>query len=216
MKIKAVFFDLDGTLLYTIEDIASSLNRVLERHAFPIHSIETYCTFIGDGMKLLVTRALPAEIQADQNKTDFIVAEFRKEYSIVENPTTCVYDGIPELLLELKKRGVTCAVVTNKPHDKALDVVARFFPNTFDVVVGQRDGIPVKPDPASAKEVQQKLGLTNDEIIYIGDSGVDMTLAATAGYFAVGCSWGYRSVEELKAKGAQVIIETPLEALGFC
>lgn len=216
MKIKAVFFDLDGTLLYTIEDIATSLNAVLARHSFPTHTIEEYCTFIGDGMKLLVTRSLPREVQKDQSRTDAIVAEFRKSYSVVANPTTRPYEGIQELLHELQLRGIPLAVVTNKPHEKALTVVEQFFPGSFEYIVGQREGIPVKPDPASAIEVQAKLSLESKEIIYVGDSGVDMQLAVSAGYSAVGVSWGYRSVEELKERGAECIISTPLELLEHC
>lgn len=216
MKIKAVFFDLDGTLLYTIEDIAKSLNAVLRRHNFPTHTIEEYCAFIGDGMKMLVTRSLPVHIQKDVEQRNAIVAEFRKSYSVVADPTTRPYDGILELLQHLKEQGVVMAVVTNKPHEKALKVVEQFFPTMFEHIVGQREGIPVKPDPASAKEIQERLSLKDEEILYIGDSGVDMQLAVTAKYRSVGVSWGYRTVEELKERGAETIIYSPLELLALC
>lgn len=216
MTIKAVFFDLDGTLLYTIEDIASSLNSVLERHSFPTHTIEEYCGFIGDGMKMLVTRSLPMEVQEDQDRTNAIVAEFRKSYSVVAVPTTRPYEGIDALLEQLTDKGITLAVVTNKPHEKALAVVEEFFPKRFEHIVGQREGIPVKPDPTSAKEVQGLLSLQDDEILYIGDSGVDMQLAVSAGYKAVGVSWGYRSVDELRERGAEIILDAPLELLNHC
>ncbi len=213
MTIKALFFDLDGTLLYTIEDIATSLNGVLSKHGYPTHSVDQYCQFIGDGMKMLVLRALPEAIRINKPQAESIIAQFREAYSVVDEPTTQPYDGIMPLLKNLQDQGYYLAVVTNKPHDKALAVVDQFFPNVFDAVVGQREGIPVKPDPYSAKELQNSANLASSEIIYIGDSGVDMSLAVTAGYLPVAVEWGYRSTTELLEKGAKIVISTPLDLL---
>ncbi len=213
MAIKAVFFDLDGTLLYTLQDLANSFNHVLENHNFPTHSLDKYREFIGYGVRALVEKALPENVGSDPEQFKAILAEYAKVYGNVGKPTTEPYDGIMDLLKELQKREYKLAIITNKPHDRALEVVDKFFPDTFSHIIGQKAGVPVKPDPTLTVPLLDELGLQPQEVLYIGDSEVDMQLSYNANFTSIGVSWGYEDVPELEAAGAKIIINHPLEVL---
>ncbi|MCL2154524.1 MAG: HAD family hydrolase [Leptospirales bacterium] len=214
-RFKAVVFDLDGTLLDTLDDLADSMNYVLEANGFPIHDINEYKYFVGNGLRNLVTKALPIEHrnnEAIDSAFNNMLEEYRKRWY---NKTT-PYDGIPELLDQLAAREIKLAILSNKEHGITLKIVEKFLSKwKFEVVFGERMGVPRKPDPTSALEIIKILGTPADNIIYLGDSGSDMQTANNSGMYAVGASWGFRGTEELLEAGAQCIIDTPMELMGM-
>ncbi len=214
MSIRAILWDLDGTLLDTLQDLARCMNRVLQRWRFPAHEVDAYRRFVGDGMENLVRRALPAEVSADPAVLRPCTAAMREEYAARWHEATHPYEGIPELLESLRGRGIQMAVLSNKPHDFTCRMVDLFFPSgTFEIVLGERPGIPRKPHPGSAFEIAEKLRIPPDEFLYLGDTDTDMQTAQAAGMFAVGVLWGFRGAEELLASGAQVLIRKPSDLL---
>ncbi|RZB36009.1 MAG: phosphoglycolate phosphatase [Desulfobacteraceae bacterium Eth-SRB2] len=215
MQYKAVLFDLDGTLIDTVDDIGDAANRVLSNRNFPTHSISTYRLFIGEGVRMLLTRALPEESR-NQDLITACLKEFIEDYRYNYNIKTNLYDGVSELLDKLQKRGLKLAILSNKPHPMTKDCVAFFLSRwNFDVVLGQRDSIPRKPDPQGALEVAQKLAILPSNIIYLGDTAIDMKTALSAGMFPVGVLWGFRSLEELTENGARVVIDEPMQLMDF-
>ena len=215
MEYKAVLFDLDGTLIDTVDDIGDAANRVLSNRKFPTHSISTYRLFIGEGVRMLLTYALPEE----DRKKELITAclkEFIEDYRFNYNVKTKLYDGIPELLDMLTVRGLKLAILSNKPHPITKDCVAFFLSQwDFDIVLGQHDSTPRKPDPQGALEVAQKLAIAPSNFIYLGDTAIDMKTAVSAGMFPVGVLWGFRSLKELKENGARIVIEAPMQLMDF-
>jgi phosphoglycolate phosphatase len=213
MEYKAVLFDLDGTLIDTVDDIGDAANRVLSNRKFPTHSISTYRLFIGEGVRMLLTYALPEE----DRKKELITAclkEFIEDYRYNYNVKTKLYDGIPELLDILTLRGLKLAVLSNKPHPITKDCVEFFLSQwDFDVVLGQIDSIPRKPDPQGALEVAQRLAIPPSNFIYLGDTAIDMKTAVSAGMFPVGVLWGFRSLKELKENGARGLIDAPMQLM---
>ncbi|MBX9596995.1 MAG: HAD family hydrolase [Burkholderiales bacterium] len=212
-RYEAVVFDLDGTLLDTVQDIANAMNNVLKRHGFPEHDIASYRHFIGNGISKLVYRALPSEISesAHYNK---LLSEVIDEYSRHLDVYTKLYDGIEGLLTELTKRGIRLAILSNKDDSFMDEVVATYLSQwNFEVVFGARVNIPVKPDPYSALEIAEIMGLQPAEFIFLGDSNVDMHTANRAGMYALGAAWGFRGREELYANGAQAVIDSPTDLL---
>lgn len=216
-RAKAVIFDLDGTLLDTLQDLGDSGNAVLEARGFPTHPIDAYRTFIGNGMLNLVRDIFPDEHRpAIGEETDAVLAEYREAYGRNWQNTTVAFPGIPELLDELGERGVPIGVLSNKAHDFTEKCVEAFLDRwKWDVVLGARDGVPKKPDPAGAIEAAKVLGLSPAECCFLGDSDVDMMTAVNAGMQAVGVSWGFRPVEELKEAGADVVLDAPGELLNL-
>lgn len=215
MHFQAVIFDLDGTLLDTLEDISDSVNSALLMYGFPTHVADVYRYFIGDGVAMLVTRALPAEKRDEATITNCIKA-FQENYTNNWNVNTRPYDGVPELLKELAARHVKMAILSNKPDDFTKRCVRDLLPNNnFEIVFGQNERIPKKPDPAGAREIAEKLKIEPSQFLYLGDSGVDMMTAVRAGMFPVGALWGFRHKDELLQNGAQVVIEKPIELLGI-
>jgi phosphoglycolate phosphatase len=213
MKYKAVLFDLDGTLLDTLEDIADSVNTVLHRIGFPGHSLEEYKYFIGDGVEHLASRALP-EGQRDAASVDGMVVAVREEYNRRWADKTRPYEGVPELLDALTARGVKMAVLSNKPDDFTRLTVSRLLPRwRFDAVVGAQPNGPYKPDPAAAIEIADRLGVPPGEFVYLGDGDADMKTAVAAGMYPVGALWGFRSRGELTAGGAKEVIEHPTDLI---
>jgi phosphoglycolate phosphatase len=215
MEYKAVLFDLDGTLIDTVDDIGDAANRVLSNRKFPTHSISTYRLFIGEGVRMLFTHALPEE---DRNQ-DLITAclkEFIEDYRYNYNVKTKRYDGVPELLDMLTLRGLKLAILSNKPHPITKDCVGFFLSQwDFNVVLGQHDSIPRKPDPQGALEVAQRVAILPSKFIYLGDTATDMKTAVSAGMFPVGVLWGFRSSEELMENGARVVIDEPMQLMDF-
>ena len=216
MSFKAVLFDLDGTLLDTLEDLGDSMNAVLSSRGFPVHPIPSYSGFVGDGVENLVRRALPAAARANETVVAELVPLMRREYAARWKQKTRPYPGILEMLKSLASRGLKLAVLSNKPHPATVEVVEHFFPpSTFDVVLGARPGVPIKPDPGAAREVSRQLSLSTAEFLYLGDTNTDMKTARDAGMFAVGALWGFRTREELEQSGAQALIGEPGELLSL-
>lgn len=212
-RYKAVVFDLDGTLLDTLEDLAVAANSVLRSKSYPEHSLDEYRYHVGDGVAMLFERALPPEARSPQIIAE-CVAAMRIAYAGQWNVNSRPYAGISEMLNGLLQRGVVLTVLSNKQHDFAGQCVSTLLPEwPFQIVLGQREGIPRKPDPAGVIEIMNALRLRADEVLYVGDTNVDMETACRAGVRAVGAAWGFRPVEELKASGATNIIQHPTELL---
>lgn len=212
---RAALFDLDGTLLDTLEDLADSGNAVLLAHGFEAHSVEAYRTFIGDGMGKLVERIFPPGAVEDPRVLEQRLQEYKAAYGDRWHHKTRVYDGITELLDHLAGRGVKTGVLTNKAQAFAVKCVDAFFGgHRWDVVLGQREGVPPKPAAAGANEALHVMGASAEEALFVGDSAIDMQTAVNAGIKAVGVSWGFRGREELAANGASIVIESPMELVG--
>lgn len=208
---RLVIFDLDGTLLDTIGDLAVSCDAVLERHGLPRHSYEAYRGFVGNGILRLVERAIPEELRTPE-RVAAVRRDFVDYYTEHIDAHTHPYDGIPELLRDLADRGVGLAVASNKFQAGTEKLVRLFFGDIrFVAVLGQREGVPLKPDPAVVREILVKTGVAPGETLYVGDSGVDMRTAAAAGIRSVGVAWGFRSRAELEESGAWRIVEHPAE-----
>jgi phosphoglycolate phosphatase len=212
---EGVIFDLDGTLLDTLEDLASAVNRVLARKGFPTHDLDTFRFFVGEGVVVLITRSLP-EDKRDNETIRMCLEAFRDDYGRNWNVKTKPYDGAAEMLDALTDRGLKMAILSNKPDDFTKCCVSELLSNwSFGVVFGQRDGIPPKPDPAAALEVAELLEIAPADFVYLGDSAVDMKTAAAANMFPVGALWGFRPAQELQDGGARVLIGHPMEILGL-
>lgn len=210
---EAVIFDLDGTLLDTLEDLADSMNSVLGRHGFPVHDVQAYKYFVGEGMELLVRRALPQD-RCDQAMVARCHAEMREEYGRRWADKTRPYEGIPELLDGVRARGVSMAVLSNKPDDFTRLTVSRLLPGwRFERVLGLRPSSPRKPDPWGALLITREIGIPPEEFLYLGDTGTDMETARAAGMLPVGALWGFRTAGELLSNGAAKLISHPLELL---
>jgi phosphoglycolate phosphatase len=215
MPYKAVLFDLDGTLLDTLEDISNAVNRVLEGKGFPTHKLNAYRNFVGDGSAMLINRALPKEKRTDDVIRTCLTA-YLEDYGRNWNVKTKPYEGIPEMLDSLNDRGLKMAILSNKPHAFTKQCATELLSSwDFDAVIGQRNGTPPKPDPAGALEVAKRLDLSPVDFLYMGDSGVDMKTAVASGMFPVGVLWGFRSMGELKDNGSLALINRPSEILNF-
>jgi phosphoglycolate phosphatase len=213
MPFCATIFDLDGTLLDTLDDIANAANSVLAARGFPTHPNADYRTFIGEGVSKLMLRALPNAHQ-DEATVQACVRDYVQEYERTWNTLTRPYPGVPEMLDALVARGLKLAVLSNKPDHFTQRCVGELLAKwAFGVVLGASDQFPRKPDPASAIETAKRLGVPPDECLYVGDSGVDMRTARAAHMCAVGALWGFRGREELLEDGAQFLIKKPSAAL---
>ena len=213
IRFEAVLFDLDGTLLDTIRDIADSMNIVLERFGFAAHPLDAYRYFIGDSVKWMITRALP-ENRRDEETIEKCRAALSQEYGGRWARTTKPYPDIPQLLTELQKRKIRKAILSNKPDEFTKPMVARLLPDfSFDIVLGVNPSIKRKPDPQAALLIAGKLGIPAEKFLYLGDTNTDMQTAAACGMYAVGALWGYRDADELLANGAKILVEKPLDVL---
>lgn len=197
-------FDLDGTLLDTIKDLSFSCNYALRSCGFKEHDIETYKTYVGNGVYTLVERALPVEVRNKETILK-VKAVFDAHYKEHSEDYTKPYEGILTLLDNLRKKGIHCAVVSNKTHDFTVELVERMFEGKIELAYGKREGIPLKPSPEGVLEVIRHFNLPKEACIYIGDSNVDMLTAKNAKVTSVGVLWGFRSLEELKEAGAQYL-----------
>jgi len=215
MTYKAVIFDLDGTLLDTLEDLGNAGNRVLTARGFPTHKIDAYRYFIGDGATTLITRALPEEKRSDEIISTCL-EEYRQDYSRNWNVNTKPYDGVAEMLDTLVTHGFKLAILSNKPHEFTKLCVSGLLSNwTFDAVFGQREAIPRKPDPAGALKIAKELKIPPSDFLYLGDTAIDMKTAIAANMFPVGALWGFRSAEELQKSGAQVLLKRPMDIMNI-
>jgi phosphoglycolate phosphatase len=213
MRFTCVIFDLDGTLVDTIGDIAASMNTALAARNFPARPREEYLKMVGWGIKRLALLALPPSAR-DEKTAEEIAAAAAQYYA--EHPVVYAkpYPGIPELAAALKRKKIKTAVLSNKPDPVTSLVIAKLFPpGSFDLVQGEIPGIPRKPDPASAWETLMSLDRSPRETIFMGDSEIDMETARAAGCHALGVSWGFRDRRSLEAAGAERIIDRPEELL---
>ena len=208
MSIKAALFDLDGTLTNTLDDIANAMNRSLRLHGLPEFAVDEYRYLVGDGVKKLAQRACRGKADLE----DSVRREYQAYYEAHAQVLTAPYDGITAMLEGLVARGVRLAVFSNKPHADTCRVVSHYFPSVpFEVIRGQMEGVPVKPDPAGALAIASEMALEAGEFIYLGDTGTDMCCAVNAGMLPVGVLWGFRTAEELMEYGAQVLLEEPCQ-----
>jgi phosphoglycolate phosphatase len=215
MTYKAVIFDLDGTLLDTLEDLGNAVNRVLTANGFPTHKIDAYRYFIGDGEAMLITRALPEEKRSDKIISTCL-EEYRYDYDRNWNVNTKPYDGVAGMLDALVVHGFKLAILSNKPHEfTKLCVTGLLSKWTFDAVFGQREPIPRKPDPTGALKIAGELKIPPSDFLYLGDTAVDMKTAIAANMFPVGVLWGFRPAEELQKSGAQVLLKKPSDILNI-
>jgi phosphoglycolate phosphatase len=208
-----VIFDLDGTLLNTIADLAEAVNRALVACGFAEHPTDAYRFFVGDGVSKLFERALPPEARTAENIAR-IRTHFMPYYEAHNADLSRPYEGILELLAELQSRGVKVAVASNKYQAATQKLVSHYFADTeFVAVFGQREGVAIKPDPQIIFDVLEVAGVSSEEVLYVGDSNVDMQTGPRAGVDTVGVSWGFRPREELAAHNPVAIIDHPLQLL---
>ena len=207
---KAVLFDLDGTLTDTLRDIACAMNRALRLHGLPEYAVEDYKYLVGNGAKKLAERAVRDRLDLQMA----VLRDYQAYYETHNLVTTKPYEGIPELLAALAGRGLKLCVLSNKPHADTSHVVSHFFPQIpFAAVRGQMEGVPVKPDPTGALAVAREIQAAPESFLYLGDTSVDMTCARNAGMHPVGVTWGFRTAEELRSAGAELLISHPPELL---
>ncbi len=215
MTYKAVLFDLDGTLVDTLEDLADVMNGILQKRGYPVHPVDSYRYRVGWGLKVAAEKSLPAEAL-----TPVIIEECIQEFLSVYGARPVVktkpYDGIPEVLDELENRGIKKMILSNKP-DPLTQRVAEILLDSwkFEAIQGSQKEIPKKPDPAAAFDMCRSLDISPDSVLYLGDSAVDMETAVNAGMYPLGVLWGFRDEEELRDAGAAGVIADPLEILPF-
>lgn len=212
MKFKGIIFDLDGTLVNSLEDISDAMNKVLQGLNFPTHTYETYQYFIGSGLRNLVSKALPATNNSDEQIEicfECMINEYREICTLKTKP----YDGIVELLENLTSQNIKMAVFSNKADELTKKIASEIFPNHFDQAVGLSTEALKKPNPFEALEIGKKWNLKPEEILFVGDSDIDMQTAVNANMFPIGVSWGYRTEEELKNSGAKLVVNKASELI---
>ncbi len=211
--IKACVFDMDGTVSNTINSITYFANNALENNGLSGFSPDDYKLMVGDGAKTLVRRMLDKNGCTDEAVFERVLKEYNESYDADFLYLTHPYDGILPLLDALRERGIPTAVFSNKPHPTTLKVAEALFGDRFTIVLGQREGCPVKPDPTGLKEILQQLDVSPEECLYVGDTATDMKTGKSAGAYTVGVLWGFRSEQELRDNHADVIISRPEEIL---
>lgn len=211
--IKACVFDMDGTVSDTINSIAYFANNALEKYGLKGFTPDDYKIMVGNGASILVRRMVEGNGCTDEEVYQKVLKEYNTTYDNDFLYLTAPYDGILELLDALRARGILTAVLSNKPHSTTLKVANALFGDRFDVVFGQREGKPIKPDPTVLKEILADWGISPDECLYLGDTGTDMQTGKGGNAFTVGVLWGFRSEKELRENGADAIIGTPAQVL---
>jgi len=210
----AIFFDLDGTLLDSVQDLADAANAALRAFALPEHPVHAYNYFVGDGFEMLIQRAAPSN--SDPELRQLVMQQAREAYRQNWAKTSKPYEGIPEMLKELQNRNIPLAVLSNKPHEFTLLTMQHFFPFVrFAYIQGSPPGLRAKPDPALALKMLHELGLEAQKVLFVGDTGVDMITAVNAGMFPVGVLWGFRTEEELRRHGARLILSKAAELFEY-
>lgn len=214
MKVEGIIFDLDGTLVHTIEDIAGAANSLFERHGLPQHGIEYYLKWIGNGAMKFIERAHGKSVSKEQLRA--YVSEFKEIYKNNLHDKSRVYKEVPDLLDELVRRGVRISILSNKPDALTREVV-EFYLSEWPLlpVFGQREEVPGKPDPAGAIEIAEMMGIDPDKILFVGDSDIDILTAQAAGMIPVGVSWGYGRLLKEPVEGDYPMIHHALELLKF-
>ena len=206
MKAELVIFDLDGTILNTVEDLNGSLNYVLERYGLPLRTVTETARFLGNGIRRLIELGAGEGVPAET--LDAMFADFKVHYGAHCLDRTRPYEGIPELIAALRAAGRKTAVVSNKADFAVQELVERFFPGLFDIAVGEREGIRRKPSPDSVNEVLDRLGVSREKAVYVGDSEVDIATAKNAEMDCLSVAWGFRTEENLRNSGATAIVRT--------
>lgn len=212
MKFNAVIFDLDGTLVNSLDDLADAMNSVLSNNGLPIHPADAYRYFVGNGIRNLVSKALPEPARDDKTITECyqqMLDVYSRNYMVKTRP----YDGIIDLLDELKSFDMKLGVFSNKADGFTKNIVQKLFPGYFDAVVGFTTEALKKPNPVCALRLSKRFGSDPENIIYIGDSGVDMQTAKNAKMYGVGVLWGFRTEDELISNGAETTIAHPLDLI---
>ncbi len=212
-KYNTFVFDLDGTLLSTLEDLTTSTNYALQTHDLPTHSIDDVRRFVGNGVKKLIERAVPEGLE--NPKFEDVYATFRSHYMEHSLDTTCPYPGICETLTELKRRGKRIAVVSNKFYNATQELCKHFFSDTVEVAIGEREGIRKKPAPDTVEEALRQLGVDKADAVYIGDSDVDVATARNSGLPCISVLWGFRDKDFLIQNGAETFITEPSQLLDW-
>lgn len=208
---KAVLFDLDGTLLHTLPDIADALNGVLAAHGLPVHGEDDYRSMVGWGIAHVAELAVPTDRRGEVSVAE-IGAEMERAYRAHPLSDSRPFDGVAELVEALRETGVPLAVLSNKLHELTVRLVHNTWgEETFTSIHGAKDGVPRKPDPTAARLIASELGVEPHEMLFVGDTAIDMETAQVAGMIPVGVSWGYRDVEELWMHGAATVVSTPAE-----
>jgi phosphoglycolate phosphatase len=215
MRFKASLFDLDGTLLNTLDDLADTANLALEQLSYPVHPTESYRYFVGDGMRLFVERIMPDKSSEERIRECEEI--FKKLYAQHWADKTCLYEGIDAMLSNLRKLGMKLAILSNKPDNFTRMCVQRYFPpECFSCVQGQLEKVPRKPHPQGALIIAEKLGLQPADILYVGDTATDMQTGKGAGMVTAGVLWGFREIRELTQNGADYIVRNPREIVEIC
>lgn len=214
MTYSSVIFDLDGTLLDSLEGLANTCNNVLVSHNFPTHPLGAYQEFVGDGLEILMVRCLPKYTSHTVVLQCCIM--FKELYALNWKKTCCAYDGIETMLTTLRKAGCKLSVLSNKPHEFTRLIVKEMFPaDMFAVVYGQREGLPKKPDPSVALEIARHHGCSPRETLFVGDTGIDIQTGKAALMVTAGVSWGFRTVQELQDNSADLIVHHPSELVEY-
>ncbi|WP_348797351.1 HAD family hydrolase [Flavobacterium adhaerens] len=214
MKYKAIIFDLDGTLINSLEDIADAMNKVLDENKYPTHDYKSYNFFIGNGIRKLVSRALP-EDKRNETEIDRCYEAMMDYYGENCIRKTKPYQGIQALLNELNSKNIPISVLSNKSDSLTKKITHSIFPEYFEPVVGLTSEALKKPNPSTAIQISEKLNCNPSEVVFVGDSGIDMQTATQAGMYAVGVSWGYRTKEELFLEGAKLFLEEPSDLMAL-
>ncbi|MGM0689156.1 MAG: HAD family hydrolase [Bacillota bacterium] len=216
MGYKAIIFDLDGTLLDTLKDLALSVNAVLRQHGLSEHPVASYRYFVGDGIDILVKRAFPAESIKSEKDVLYMVNAVKEEYTRRWGDHTRPYPGIPAMLDSIEEKRLPKAIFSNKPHEFAVLTVNKLLPDwKFEEVCGIQSGIPRKPDPYGALMIAEKIMVKPEEVVYLGDTDTDMLTAVRGGFYPVGALWGFRSAEELLKSGAAMLAQKPKDVAEF-
>jgi phosphoglycolate phosphatase len=212
MSIRSVVFDMDGTLLNTMDMIVKCNNTVLKQEGYPERKYEEFFSFVGDGMKKCVTRALP---KGTEEKTIMdVLSKVLKKYNGEDVKTIKPYEGIDELLTEMVSRGVKISILTNKEHDYALiNAKECLSAHKFEIVIGDRPQTPLKPDPTGLLEIIDFTGIPKEETLFVGDMKADILTGKNAGVKTVGCLWGFGKKEDLVDNGADFLVSHPSEIL---
>lgn len=209
MKYNAVIFDLDGTILSTLDDLADSVNFALRNNALPERTIDEVRCFVGNGIRLLIERAVPKE--CEKTIVDSVFFDFKAHYKTNCTNKTMPYDGIIDMLNNLKDIGIKLGVLSNKADFAVQELCERYFCNIFDGVLGEVENTPKKPAPDGVYNIIEKMGVVTPRCVYVGDSDVDVLTAKNANLDCIAVSWGFRDVDNLKNAGAEVIVSTPEE-----
>ena len=212
-NIRAVVFDLDGTLLNTLEDLANATNWALQHNGLPERTIDEVRRFVGNGVRRLIERAVPADTEAALLEQVF--ADFKTYYVSHCQDCTCLYDGIPEMLEKLKAGGYKMAIVSNKLQAGVDELYEFYFRETIEVAVGEREGIRRKPAPDMVETALKELGISADEAVYVGDSDVDLQTARNSGLACISVLWGFRDRDFLVEHGATCMVERPAEIVSL-